>query len=89
MAIVGQIKGGDWERFSHCGWFYACPVYIGNLESEGPTIAARNFVPEWWLTVNEFVLGACIFVLSNLDPEWEPVFPIRVTGKLKKVGSDA
>ena len=87
MAIIDRIKRDQFgTTFTHYGWFCGlCPVYIGNPESEAPIIAERNWVPAWWFVVTERLFGAFIFINTVLDDTYEPMFPIRISGRIEYV----
>lgn len=70
--------------FTHRGWFGLCPVFVGMVESEGPALMARHPVLEWWLDLQEILLGSAGFVLSLLNPGYEPMWPIRIGAPLDK-----
>lgn len=72
----------DGIRLTHKGWFGICPVYIGGLESGVPALFERStlFVPLF--DVSEFLFGICVAVLQWFKPEYEPAFPIYITGEL-------
>jgi hypothetical protein len=72
------------ERYSHYGWFFMCPVYIGNLESEAPFVDARLRCLEWWHDVNLFIFGICVLIMEAINPEYEPMFPLRLTGEIQR-----
>ena len=71
------------DKFTHKGWFGICPVYLGDLDREPVQIA-----PRWWAVVPLFVIsewwqGATIYVCSWLNPDYVPVFKLKITGELK------
>ena len=70
------------HTFTHKGWLGICPVYIGGLDDEGPVIAERHwsFIP--LMKISEFMQRLCRFVLSAINPHYEPMWAIRVTGEL-------
>ncbi|WP_268748035.1 hypothetical protein [Pseudomonas nitroreducens] len=40
-------------------------------------------MPEFALDLAEMVFGACCLVCSLFNPEFEPAYPFRVTGRIK------
>lgn len=68
--------------FTHRGWLGLCPVHIADPYSGAPALRARAPWLEWWLDVNEVALAAAGFVSSMLNPEFELLWPIRITGEL-------
>lgn len=86
MAIFGQIQQDELgTKYTHYGWFGLCPIYLGDIDSTSATLAERNWVPSWWLVFCTELFGAYIFVRTYLDPEWEPMFPIAVGERIKRV----
>ncbi|WP_017807115.1 hypothetical protein [Avibacterium paragallinarum] len=69
--------------FTHYGWLWGIPVYVKDIDSEAPIIEAANFIPEWVLTVADQI-GFFIEGLLNIhNPEYVPMFKIRITGEIK------
>lgn len=72
-------------RFSHYGWFCGLvPVYVGNLDSGCPELEARNGIPEFYFTCIEGMFGLFCWAASFVNPEFEPMFPIQITGEIKQ-----
>lgn len=65
---------------THLGWFFACPVYIGATDSDAPLIVPRRFIPEWWLTVNDWAFCMFVVLVQLVRPDFDPYYPIKVTG---------
>lgn len=86
VAIFDQIPeeefGKDWK---HKGWFGVCPIYLSSDTSEDPTVVERNWVPEWWLDLNEAVFGLYAMLRSSLDEDWEPLYPFIITADFIRV----
>ncbi len=59
--------------FTHKGWFGLCPVYIAELDSDGPRIENRFPATAWLIH-----LSAWIFDTMNAEG-----FPITITGELR------
>lgn len=86
MAILNRLTRAEIERdYTHTGWFCGLvPVYIGGLELEGPLVAARNGVPEWWFDLVGFLYGftaasaECLFGLDM--PGWK----LTLTGRIRR-----
>lgn len=73
----------DLSQFTHKGWIAFCPVYIAELDSEGPIVCERNWVPECMLTLASVCQQGAMWFLSAMFPkDYEPLFAIKVTGKL-------
>ena len=71
-------------KYSHYGWFAGLvPIYLGDIDSDAPVIAERNWVPEWYFLVVEILFGLLCWVSSILFPSFEPAFPMLITGEIK------
>ena len=82
MAIFGQIPKSELgTTFTHYGWFGMCPVYLAHLNGPCPTIAERNWVPEWWLSLNHHLVGTYIMLRSLMDEDYEPMFGFVISGE--------
>lgn len=74
------------DEFEYKGWFFACPVYINfqDIDGEqGVECAARLECLEWWFSVNAAVCQFMIGLMSMMNPNYEPAFPFRITGKIR------
>lgn len=69
--------------FTHYGWFGFCPVLLGRK-----TNGILAMQPRWKLVPIMAASGVCtaiyINIRRNLNPNYNPEFLIRVTGKLNK-----
>jgi hypothetical protein len=70
------------NKYTHRGWFGFCPIYLRDTYTNNPSITPRR---AWLMPVlkasiflQELAIGAC----SIANPHWEPVWKIRLTGKL-------
>lgn len=70
-------------KFTHKGWFMLCPIKVAQPESHAPCVAARWLVLEPWFTVNEAAQSLMIWVLTMIDPDYEPMWMFKITGELK------
>lgn len=68
-------------KLTHKGWFFACPVYIGNTYSQGPTLVERHWSLLPWFWINAHIAQAIGFVQTMFDEDAEPLWPITITGK--------
>ncbi len=86
MAVFKRLSRAEIERdYTHVGWFCGLvPVYIGGLELEGPRVAARNGVPEWWFDLVGFLYGftaaSAEFAFGVDMPGWK----LTLTGKIRR-----
>ncbi|WP_421696909.1 hypothetical protein [Ancylobacter sp.] len=65
------------------GWFGLCPVYIGDLHTGCPLLVERHWSLLPLMMLSEWFFAAIMFVKSWQDPEWEPAWPIKVTGDIE------
>ncbi|MFY4037948.1 hypothetical protein ACOTJL_19560 [Achromobacter xylosoxidans] len=86
MAIFDRLPPEQIRQdYTHYGrMFGLVPVYIGDPEGESPRVCVRNWWPEWMLDIGEAIFGLCIAVKSALDPTYEPMFPIVLTGEIER-----
>lgn len=67
---MGVFNRANLNDFSHKGWVAFCPVYVGLLESDAPTVVERNWIPEFVLTLaigtQDIYLELCAMV--NYQP---------------------
>ena len=66
--------------FTHKGWFGLCPIYISEPYSEGPTLEPRIPYTGWFLDLQADIYG----IFFNLVQDEDPMWPIKITGELKK-----
>lgn len=71
-------------NYTHKGWFFLCPVYLNPDEGEGMAVDARRPWLDWWFSVNELIFGLTVCIMTAINPEYEPMFPFRVTGEIDK-----
>jgi hypothetical protein len=70
-------------KYTHKGWFFLCPIYLNANDGEGMAVEARYEWLEWWFTVNHWIFDAMVFLIELVNPEYEPMFPFRVTGEVR------
>ena len=69
---------------THYGWYMGVvPINIHDPYGGCPGIEAR-YVPEYVLSAVETVVFACISLYKIIDPWYEPMFKLRVTGEYEK-----
>lgn len=85
MSLLKPVAPAELgTKYSHYGWFVGLvPIYLGNINSEAPIVVERNWVPECWFTAAEALFGLFCWVSSMLSQDFEPAFPIVITGKIK------
>lgn len=70
------------RKYTHKGWMGFCPIYLRDPYTNNPSITPRRswLMPVLKLNIflQELAIGAC----SLVNPHWEPVWKIRLTGKL-------
>jgi len=70
-------------KYTHKGWFFLCPIYLNADDGEGMAVEARYEWLEPWFTVNYWIFDAMVFLMTLINPEYEPEFPFHVTGEVK------
>lgn len=71
------------KRYSHVGFFAFCPVLVGQPFSQSPLVAPRWF---WCIPLMHLAIAvqiASIYVCSMMDPDWKPVWRIKITGLIR------
>lgn len=71
-------------KYTHKGWFFMCPVYLNANEGDGMRVEARHPWFEWWFTVNQWLHEASCYLCDCMGIDYQPGFPFRITGELKK-----
>lgn len=69
-------------KFTHKGWFGFCPVYFSNLDSVSPFVHERHWIFTPIMILNELIFGFMFFVLTSINREYIPEWPLRVTGEI-------
>lgn len=67
---------------THRGWFGICPVYFGNLDSDGPLVEPRHWSVLWLMPLSEAIWGAAFAARGMIDPAFVPQWPLVITGEL-------
>ena len=75
MSIFNQISKSDIKsNFTHYGLAYGFyPIYISNHDTELPSIAVRNWFPEWGFDFLRYIAA-----LSGCDS-----MPVTIIGKIQ------
>jgi len=69
--------------FTHKGWFCGIvPVYLNMNDKECPLIIERHWIFGPLFVMTEWVFGFCILIRTFVDKEYDPMFPIKITGEL-------
>ena len=77
-----ELKG-DYMRRTHKGLMYGLvPVYLDLTDAERPEVEGRFAGCEAMLDVVEVFFGMFTFLMTCIYPYYEPVFPIKITGKV-------
>lgn len=71
-------------EFTHKGFFGLCPVHFAGLDTDAPVIHPRNVLlsPLFWLS--ELVFVVAFLFIGAFRPEWEPEWPLQITGELPR-----
>ena len=67
---------------THRGWFGLCPVYFGDLNSEAPMVVPRHALFEPLMSLSEILYDVAAYCCQVINPQFEPQWPLRVTGQL-------
>lgn len=67
------------------GWFGICPVYYDDpYKNEAPLIIERHILFLPLFMFSELLFEMVMVVSSLVSPSYEPMWPMRVTGRLRK-----
>lgn len=69
--------------YTHKGWFGVCPIYLGDIEGDC-NVTARHDALGWLMDLSQFVIEFAIYVKTLINPNYEPMFPMCVTGELSE-----
>jgi len=85
MAVFNQLPQAEIrQRFTHRGWFAFCPVYLAEEGADGMLVNERNGVPVWVMDAAEVFMGLAMFLLSAINPHYEPQWGFIVTGEIER-----
>lgn len=84
MSILHRIpKDQIMQDFTHYALFCGVvPVYYKDMPPDGCCMAVRNWWPEWLMDAAEAFIGAVINIKSAMDPDYVPIYPIKLTGEI-------
>lgn len=68
-------------KATHKGWFLFCPIYMNFDNEEAPDLWARKSWLEPLFSVCNWLQQQFMWVMSYLNPNYEPMFAIMVTGE--------
>ena len=85
MAIFDPVPKSELgTTYTHYGLFMCLvPVYIGDIESSAPLMTERNWVPAWCMSAVEGLFGLFCLVATTVRPDYEPMYAIRLTGRIE------
>lgn len=72
----------DVIQFTHKGFLFGVPIYMANLDSDAPIIIGRWFWCDWALEIMEALFGMFCFIMCWINPYFEPMYPLLITGEL-------
>lgn len=70
------------NKYTHVGWLGICPVYVQFGNSQIPLVEARHFIFEPLLAISEAWYTVKFTIMGILYEEYEPMWPIVITGEL-------
>lgn len=68
--------------YTHKGWFGICPVYLAKIETDAPVVEPRWRFLGCLLVLSEAVFGLIIYIATAINPDYEPAWPLLITGQL-------
>lgn len=70
-------------KATHKGQIFGCiPVLLDMTDEQVPGVAPRWFWVEPFFWIAELLFGCAVFLRTMVDPEYEPLFPIKITGEV-------
>lgn len=81
---VCEVVADVIPEWTHYGWFGFCPVKIADLDTDAPTLEARWWWLEWLFDMQEDIQGIAISLCSLVNPDYEPMWKIRVSREIEK-----
>lgn len=83
MSILHRVPRAELgTRYTHRGWMWFCPIYIGALDTDCPDVCERNWVPAWVFDLAAGIEHAMLWVMAAIDPDFEPAFAFYFTDRL-------
>lgn len=70
--------------FTHKGWCGFCPIYLSDIYSNCPGVIARHPLLHPLLKLNIWLQECAIGFCTMINPEWTPVWKLRVTASLEE-----
>lgn len=75
---------------THKGTLFGVPIYLrfsqplvegDQYPDEAPIVWVRHWCLSPILTVMELLFGCAVFLRSMVDEDYEPMYPIKITGE--------
>ncbi|RIX47444.1 MAG: hypothetical protein D3M94_07165 [Rhodocyclales bacterium GT-UBC] len=70
--------------YTHKGWFLLCPIYLGDIDSDAPEVIPRDWMLGILFAISEFLFACYVGAVELIKPDFEPMFPMVITGQLKE-----
>lgn len=85
MSIIQRIPPEQIKQdFTHYALFCGVvPVYYKDMQPDGCCMAVRNWWPEWLMDLAEGIFGICANFLTAVDPDYMPMYPIKLTREIE------
>ena len=80
--LTSEIGGDEMKTYTHLGWLGFCPIYLAGPYTGTPDITPRKPWLMPLLRLNIWLQELSICVCAAVNPDWEPTWRIRLTGKL-------
>lgn len=71
------------KSYTHKGWIGLCPVWLADIDTDCPYVWPRYGLGIL-LTISELIFGAMNWLRSLVNSEFEPTWPILITGELRR-----
>jgi len=73
----------DEPNWTHKGLFLSfIPVLVADIECADPVMTGRWFWADWLFYIAEPPFNLFLMVMSFMNPDFEPSFPVRITGTI-------
>ncbi len=70
------------NKYTHKGFFCGIvPIYLDMTDEECPLVVERHWSLLPLFIMTEFVFGICVFLRTLVDLEYEPMYPLKITGE--------
>ncbi len=69
--------------WTHTGLMFGLvPVLLNMDDREAIEVSGRWFWCDYLINIIEPIFAICIFIMSSLNEEYEPGYPVKITGTI-------